>query len=291
MHTARVFNIQRFSIHDGPGIRTTVFLKGCPAHCLWCHNPESQSSEPQLLTFPERCIDCGTCRRVCPTGTDPARCTACGRCADECPAEARQIAGRTMTVADVMRDVERDRPFFEESGGGLTVSGGEPLSQPKFLIDLLAAARQAGLSTAIDTCGAGSADALLAAARLADVVLYDLKLADEERHLEYTGVPLAPILSNLRALGAVHSNIWLRIPVVPGFTDTTESLEATAAIAASIPGVRRVHLLPYHRAGIVKFARLRTVAPIGPLAAPDADRMRALASIFERKSLETVVGG
>ncbi len=291
MVTGRIFNIQRFTLHDGPGLRTTVFLKGCPARCVWCHNPESQSSAPQLLRFPERCISCGTCTRVCPNGTDPARCTACGLCADACPAEARQLAGRTLSVADVLRTVERDRPFFDESGGGLTISGGEPLSQPAFVLALLGAAKAAGISTALDTCGAGSREALLAVAPLADVVLYDLKLTDDRRHLEYTGVPLGPIVSNLSALGSVHGNIWLRVPIVPGFTDDEPGLEAAARIAASTPGVRRVHLLPYHRTGTAKFARLGTASSIGPVEPPGGARMRDLARIFERRAIETFVGG
>src|SRR5512140_290695 len=149
----RVFNIQRFAVHDGPGIRTTVFLKGCPARCLWCHNPESQSPKPEILLFPERCLSCGSCKSVCANDTDPARCTVCGKCVDACPAEARQLAGRTMTVGAVMNEVSRDRVFYDESGGGVTFSGGEPLAQPSFLRALLGAARDAEIATAVDTCG------------------------------------------------------------------------------------------------------------------------------------------
>ncbi|MGE5246544.1 MAG: glycyl-radical enzyme activating protein [Betaproteobacteria bacterium] len=287
----RVFNIQRFAVHDGPGVRTTVFLKGCPARCVWCHNPESQSPDPEILRLADRCIDCGSCRDACPNGTDETRCTRCGRCAEACPTGARQLAGRMMTVAEVMQDVLADRVFFEESGGGLTVSGGEPLSQPAFLRALLGAAKSEGLSTVVDTCGAGALEALLAVAPLVDVFLYDVKLADPVRHLALTGLPLAPILDNLEALGAVHRNIWLRVPIVPGFTDEEASLDATARLAARTPGVRRVHLLPYHRTGASKFARLHRPYLLEDVQPPRPDHLAALARIFEAHHVETRIGG
>jgi pyruvate formate lyase activating enzyme len=289
--TGRVFNIQRFAVHDGPGVRTTVFLKGCPARCVWCHNPESQSPEPEIVCVEERCLHCDSCRDVCPHGLDAAQCTRCGRCAEACPTGARQLAGRLMTVDEVLTEVLADRLFFDESGGGVTVSGGEPLSQPAFLRALLEASRAAGLATALDTCGAGSRDQLLALAPLIDVVLYDLKTADPERHLAFTGLPLEPILDNLAALGAIHDAIWIRVPIVPGFTDDEASLRAIAAIAARTPGVRRVHLLPYHRTGASKFARLGRSYSLEDVKPPDAARMATLARIFEDRGLATRIGG
>ena len=289
--TGRVFNIQRFAVHDGPGIRTTVFLKGCPARCLWCHNPESQSPEPEIVELADRCISCLTCADVCPHGLDRARCTACGACARACPTGARQLAGRTMTVAEVMAEVEADRVFFDDSGGGVTFSGGEPLSQPAFLGALLAAARAARLSTAVDTCGAAARDQLLALAPLVDVFLFDLKTTDAARHLAYTGVPLAPILANLAALGDVHANIWLRVPIVPGYTDDEASLAETARIAATTPGVRRVHLLPYHRTGAAKFLRLDKTYALEGVAPPSEGELIRLAAIFQSRGIETHIGG
>jgi pyruvate formate lyase activating enzyme len=291
MERGFVFNIQRFSVHDGPGLRTTVFLKGCPARCPWCHNPESQSHAPELLTFPERCIDCGTCRGVCPHGTDPARCTACGRCAEACPANAREIAGREMTVNDVMEVVTRDRVFYEESGGGVTFSGGEPFAQPAFLRALLVAARREGLATAVDTCGFAGRDLLLELAPFVDLFLYDLKMLDPERHLRVIGVPLAPILSNLEAIAAGASRIWLRVPIVPSFTDSESDLQALAALAASHGAIRQISLLPYHATGMGKFRRLHKDYELAHISPPDRERMEHIAGLFRARGLDARIGG
>lgn len=287
----RVFNIQRFAVHDGPGIRTTVFLKGCPARCLWCHNPESQSPKPEILHFPERCVSCDSCKSVCANGTDPARCTVCGKCVEACPADARQLAGRTMTVESVMQEVVRDRIFYEESGGGVTFSGGEPLSQPSFLRALLSAARDSSIPTAVDTCGFAPEDVLVGLAPLVDLFLFDVKLMDPDRHLALTGVPLPPILANLVALGAVHDNIWLRVPVVPGITDGESDIEQIACLAASTPGIQRVHLLPYHRAGSSKFTRLGRTYELESVAPPLPAHMAVLAARFGARGVEARIGG
>jgi pyruvate formate lyase activating enzyme len=291
MDSGLVFNIQRFSVHDGPGLRTTVFLKGCPARCPWCHNPESQSHAPVLLMFPGRCIDCGTCRQVCPHGTDPARCTACGRCADACPADARQVAGREMTVDDVLEVVSRDRIFYEESGGGVTFSGGEPFAQPAFLKALLAASKRTGLSTAVDTCGFVARQTLLELAPLVDLFLYDLKILDAERHRAVIGVPLAPIVANLETLASAGRSIWLRVPIVPSFTDRDDGLEAIAALAASLRAVLRVSLLPYHEIGAGKFRRLHKDYELTHVAPPDRARMEHIAGIFAARGLDARIGG
>jgi len=286
-----VFNIQRFSVHDGPGLRTTVFLKGCPARCPWCHNPESQSHRPELLTFPERCIDCGTCRTVCPRGTDPARCTACGGCVEPCPADARQLAGHEMSARDVLDVVARDRIFYEESGGGVTFSGGEPFAQPAFLRAMLEGAKAQGLSTAVDTCGFVARDLLLQLAPLVDLFLYDVKVLDPERHLELVGVPLAPILSNLDVLAAAHARIWLRVPVVPSLTDDDAGLEEIARLASSLRAVQRVSLLPYHATGAGKFRRLHKPFALGDVVPPSDGRMMAIADLFRARGVDARIGG
>jgi pyruvate formate lyase activating enzyme len=292
----RIFDIQRFSLHDGPGLRTTVFLKGCPARCPWCHNPESQSPAPELIRSPERCVSCGSCAAVCPhelcpDSLDPARCAGCSLCADVCPTGARAITGRSMTVDEVLADVEADRVFYEGSLGGMTVSGGEPLSQVAFLRALLSAAKARGLSTAVETCGAGSRQALLSVAPLVDLFLYDLKTCDPERHRAHIGLPLAPILANLSALADVHPTIWIRIPIVPGFTDDEGDLARTAEIVASTRGVRRVHVLPYNPAGVAKFERLGRGCTVATVAPPTSERMETLAAIFRARGLDTHIGG
>ena len=289
--SGRVFNIQRFSVHDGPGIRTTVFLKGCPARCPWCHNPESQSPHPELMTFPERCVSCGTCREVCPSGTDPARCTACGACAAECPAEARQLAGTTMRASEVIDILVRDRVFYEESGGGVTFSGGEPFAQSAFLRALLEGAKAAGLATALDTCGFTSRTLLLDIAPLVDIFLYDVKVLDPARHRDVVGVPLEPILRNLDALGTARAVVWLRLPIVPAFTDDEVALARLARDLAINPAIRQVHLLPYHAAGTGKFRRLRRAYALDGVAPPSAERMDALAAIFRAQGMDARVGG
>jgi pyruvate formate lyase activating enzyme len=289
----RIFDVQRFSLHDGPGIRTTVFLKGCPARCLWCHNPESQSFAPEVLVVETRCVSCGTCRSVCPHGAPlpgSGLCTACGACVEACPAGARRLAGRETTVGAVIEEVLRDRVFYEESGGGVTFSGGEPLAQPEFLRALLGACRDAGIRTAIDTCGFAPRERLLALAPLVDLFLFDVKLVDDARHRALTGLPVAPILDNLRALAAVHGNVWIRVPVVPGHTDAEDDLAATASLVAGLPGVRQVSLLPYHRTGAAKARRLGRDYPLDTLAPPSPERLAQLAALFHRHGLAVRIG-
>ncbi len=285
--TGIVFDIRRYSIHDGPGIRTTVFLKGCVLSCLWCHNPESQASGPELILRDNRCIRCRACVDACPNGaiawtdegprTDRAKCHGTGRCATACVAEARAVAGRTMTVEQVMDVVERDRPFYEESGGGLTLSGGEPLVQPYFSAALLKAAKARGIHTVLDTCGQGSWKSLDRLRHDVDLFYYDLKVMDEERHHLCTGVSNRRILANLRALAARGHRIVLRVPVVPGINDDEENLRALRAFAAGLPHVEGVDLLPYHRIGADKYVRMGRTYPLPDTAPPTRQRMAEVA--------------
>jgi pyruvate formate lyase activating enzyme len=296
-----VFNIQKYSLHDGPGIRTTVFLKGCPLCCTWCHNPESISPRQEILVVENRCAACGECRRACPfgasaagEGTLPARneqCTLCGACAESCPSDARRMVGREMAVAEVMDEVLRDRIFYEESSGGVTFSGGEPLMQPRFVLALLEACRACGLHTAIDTCGFGCTDHLLAMARLASLVLFDVKLMDDARHRQNCGVSNRPILENLRALDAIHRHIWLRVPVIPGVNDDEANLVAIAKLAAGTQGVRQVNLLPYHNTGVTKARRLARAAQADEPGQVSLERMEQAGELFRARGLSVRMGG
>ncbi len=265
MKSGVVFQYKRYSLHDGPGIRTTVFMKGCPLSCSWCHNPESISQLPQLFLLSNRCFDCGECRSVCPSGavvgnmsgkTDRTICTLCGECVRACPAGARAIAGQRATVEEVMNVVERDLPFFEESGGGVTFSGGEPLMQPDFLVELLSRCRERGIHTAVDTSCHAPAPVFMRVAGLADLMLCDLKLVGDPQMLEYTGVKAGGILDNIRMLAEDGGDFILRMPVIPGVTDSPDNLRGVADFINSLPGKPELELLPYHSAYREKHRRL-----------------------------------
>jgi pyruvate formate lyase activating enzyme len=299
--TGLVFNIQKYSLHDGPGIRTTVFLKGCPLNCLWCHNPEGISPQPEIVLVESRCLACGECRSACPlpaatqgSGLLPLRnadCSLCGKCVAACPGGGRQLLGATRSVAEVMAEVLKDRVFYQDSGGGVTVSGGEPLSQPQFLLAVLAACRREGLHTALDTTGFGQTDHLLAAAAMADLVLFDLKAFNEDRHLQLTGVSNKPILANLRHLDREHHNIWIRLPVVPGCNADPGDLQQLAGFVRGLHHVTLVNLLPFHRTGIDKFARLGKAHALAAVQAPSAELMDIALRIFHDAGLPARIGG
>jgi len=296
-----VFNLQRCSVHDGPGIRTTVFLKGCPLRCTWCHNPEGIDAAPELMLHGERCLGCGACGEVCPVtvgGAEPvvspsdrAACLSCGSCVEACPADARELIGRVCDARDLADQVARDRPFFEASGGGVTFSGGEPLSQPEFLIACLQACRERGLHTAVDTCGLAPRDAVGAIAALADLVLYDLKHMDPEAHRRHTGVDNRLILDNLRLLSASDAEVWVRVPFIPGVNDDAANLDALGAFLASLPRRHRVFLLPYHPIAEGKTTHLAASTVFVPFAAPDAETLGAAGRRLRTFGLDVVIGG
>jgi pyruvate formate lyase activating enzyme len=298
MTSGLIFDFRRFSIHDGPGIRSTVFFKGCPLQCAWCHNPESQLLTPQLVHRQERCIQCGDCLAACPEGAilpnlecDPAACTLCGECARACPADARQIAGETWSAARVLAEVQKDTAFFDQSGGGVTFSGGEPLRQPEFLLDLLQACKRSGLHTALDTCGYAPWSRLEEAAPFVDLFLYDIKVMDETRHRALTGVSSRRILDNLARLSGLGKKIRLRVPLIPGCTDDDENLGSIAALAAGLPGLEGVDLLPYHASARAKYQRLGRTFPLDGLLPPEPADLARSQAIFARAGLAARIGG
>ncbi len=301
METGFIFNIQKYSLQDGPGIRTTVFLKGCPLCCQWCHNPESISPRREIIVVESRCIACGECRAACEfgesvagTGMLPPRhdqCTLCAGCVDACPTGARQVIGRTMTVAEVVAEVMKDRIFYEDSGGGVTISGGEPLMQPGFVKSLLEELRESGVHVVLDTTGFGCTEHLLEAAKLANLVLYDLKAFDEQRHRELTGVSNRSILANLTALNEVHRNVWIRLPLVPGFNNDRGEWRQIADFVTGLRCVTLVNLLPFHRSGLHKYARLGQVHGLHGVEVPSEELMERAAEVFRACKLPVKIGG
>jgi pyruvate formate lyase activating enzyme len=291
-----VTNIQRFSIHDGPGIRTTVFLKGCNLRCFWCHNPETLKIGPELQIFPSRCIGCGVCFERCPQGAHVlengkrtflrAICKACGTCVDTCYAEALVLVGERKTVDEVVDVVLRDRPFYETSGGGVTLSGGEPLLQLDFSRAILARCKQEGLHTAIETALNFPWKRVEAILPVIDLVMLDVKLMDPEAHRACTGVGNERILDNARRLGQVDRPLIVRTPIVPGVNDDEAIVSSIAAFAAELPNLLYYELLPFHPMAQSKYDSLDMAYRAQGLASPSKERMETLAETARQAGIE-----
>ena len=279
-----VFNVQKFSLHDGAGIRTLIFLKGCPLKCLWCANPEGQSFQPEIACIADKCIgmsECGMCAKVCPEDSigqnsegkieiDRRSCTDCGDCAGACPAKAFKLFGKYMSVEEVIKVVEEDSSFYARSGGGLTLSGGEPLSQGAFVDRLLQSARDRGIDTAIETTGYCNWKDMEAACRNVNQIFYDIKCVNPEKHEKHTGIDNKLILENFRMLceSFPTTPITVRTPVVPGFNDSMEESGAITELLSALPRSIERELLPYHRFGEPKYGQLGRQYPLEDLEAP-----------------------
>ena len=299
-----VFNIERFAIHDGPGIRTVVFLKGCPLKCVWCSTVDSQYPLPEMEYFADKCTQCGKCIEICPAGaiykaddgriiTDRRLCDNCGKCVDICPNSARTIAGKEMTVEQVLEEVEKDSIFYANSGGGLTLSGGEPTMQPEFALEILKGCKRTGIHTAIETCGYAKWDIFDGLLKYLDLVYMDIKHMSPEEHRKLTSRNNDPIQENARKLAEKYPDIpfIIRVPVIPECNDTDENIAATARFVSQLKGTHRIELLPYHRLGIHKYEALSKEYTLSDLQTLSEDRMNALAALVESYGVETSVGG
>lgn len=304
--TGQVFNIQRYSIHDGGGIRTLVFLKGCPLRCLWCSNPESQKSGPELGFIEARCVGDATCGAPCVSACsigaislsvhgvpviDRDKCDACGKCAEVCGKDALKVVGEEMTVDQVMTEVEKDRAFYHRSGGGVTLGGGEPLAQHEFAARLLEAAHEAYLHTALETCGHAPWDHFEAVLKHVDLLQFDLKHMDPAKHQRLTGQTNELVLSNLVKVSSLRppEDVIVRIPIVPGLTDSVENIRKTARFVAGL-GLRQIELVPYHRLGVSKYAQYGLVYPLAGCEAPTQSHLDELRKIVEESGLLEMTG-
>jgi len=302
MPSAFIFDIKPYSINDGPGIRITLFLKGCPLHCAWCHNPESHSSQVQKMYSKSKCIGCGTCVEKCPEKaltltpegivTDFTRCNLCGICADVCPAKAMEMSGRPATVEEIMKVVRRETVMMDQSEGGITVSGGEPMMQPGFVIELFDACGAEGIHRALDTTGLAKTETLLEVARRTDLFLYDLKLMDPEKHRQWTGVSNELILKNLRILAETGASINIRIPLINGVNSDEDNIRQSASFIASLPGAKKpVSLLPYHNIAINKYNKLGQPYDLNGMEEPTPDDIARVIRLFAAYGVEATVGG
>lgn len=300
MQKGIVFNIQKYSVNDGPGIRTTIFLKGCPLNCLWCHNPESQRTQRDIFFIANRCLGCGKCIEACGTGAlsskeekiifDKKLCQNCGNCTKACRPKARHFVGDEMTVEEVMKEIMKDYIFYDESGGGATFSGGEPLVQSDFLLQLLERCKEEGIHTTIDTCGFASWDILEKVADNVDLILYDIKHMDNDKHIKYMGTPNELILDNLKKLSERRKRIFVRMPIIPGINDDEENLKKAAEFITKL-NVEQVNLLPYHGIAKDKYNRLSRDYELLEVKDPTKDDMSKVLEVLQSFGLNCKIGG
>lgn len=304
MRLPNVINIQRFSVHDGDGIRTTVFFKGCYLNCWWCHNPESQNFAPEAMINPEKCTGCTACEHACPHHaihmedckqyTDRSKCEACGKCVDFCVNNAREIVGKQYTVQELVKEVEKDYMFYEESYGGVTLSGGEAMAQDmEYMTELLKKLQRKGFNVAVDTCGYAPQENFEKVLPYVDTFLYDIKLMDDEKHKKYMGQSNKLILSNLKYISDHGARIYIRIPVIGGVNDNDQEMEAILSyLKKENIAVAQVNLLPYHDIASSKYDRLDENYKGKDFYVPSNEYMEALQAKFQQNGFQnTKIGG
>ncbi len=298
---ANIFAIKRYALHDGPNIRTTIFFKGCPLACWWCHNPEGIDFHSKVLFLAEKCVGCGECVGHCPEKAlgltskgvfrDDDKCTSCATCVQICPALAHEATGRSMSIAEIITEIKKELPFFDQSGGGITCSGGEPLSQPESLLALLQACGKLGIHRAVDTSGFAPVETLLEVARHCELFLYDVKHMDSPTHERFTGVANDLILANLKALGDDGHAIRVRIPLIVGVNDDGKNIHATGAFIADCKGVQGIDILPYHPSAIAKYRKLGEIYKGASLTVPTKAHLAGVAEILKKYVVDVNIGG
>jgi len=299
-----IFNIERFAIHDGPGIRTVIFIKGCPLKCQWCSTPQSQEMSPEMGYFVDKCLRCGRCAEVCPVKaitiynsgeilTERQLCNNCGQCVEVCPAGARTMIGREVTAGEVVKEIEKDTVFYWNSGGGVTLSGGEPTVQPQFSLEILKACQESGIHTAMETCGYVKWDILDEMLKYLDLVYVDIKHISSAEHAKLTGKGNKLILENIGKMAAKYADtpLIIRIPVIPGHSDSVENIMNTAKFVHQLERVERIELLPYHRFGVSTYKVLLRDYPLLNLEVPHEDHLHDLEELVRAYDIEVQIGG
>lgn len=300
MNKGTIINIQKYSVHDGPGIRTSIFFKGCPLSCWWCHNPETHSKNHEIMFFEDRCTGCGRCENSCPNGSikingnkakvNKETCTLCGKCANVCLKEAREYVGKDISVNEIIKEIVKDRPFYEESNGGVTFSGGEPLIYSDFLSEVLERCKRLGIHTAIETSGYVPWGNIEKVIDNVDLFLYDLKLMDNNKHKIYIGSDNKLILDNLSKICERNSNVIIRMPIIAGINDNEEHVNKVIELI-SVLNILEVNLLPFHKMGMDKYKRLNKVYKLTGNEVPSQEKMDDLALRFKMAGIKVKIGG